>query len=222
MNSYLIWLHLTDVTSALSLAIRTRSWPIRKQYLGSTPVGFVSKWTLTVVISALLFHVSALLRGESLSVATTLRTGESGFDFRQGHKVLLLSSASTTPSSLSKGCRGSPRGRSHRGVKITTYLHQVPRLTMRGATPPFLMRLWGLGSSWFESQKRRRLLWLGFSWFSSVCLLKCRDSISNWAIRASLHILSNSSFTYHLTAWRRCIPRYWQRRYKSLNGVDLN
>jgi hypothetical protein len=44
------------------------------------------------------------------------------------------------PSLLSNGYQGlCPWGQSGRGVKLTTHLHLVPRLRMRGAVPPLFL-----------------------------------------------------------------------------------
>jgi len=53
-----------------------------------------------------------------------------------------------SPSLLSNGYRGLfPRGKSGRGPKLTTHLHPVPKLRMRGAIPPLSNT-----SSWCGSQ----------------------------------------------------------------------
>jgi hypothetical protein len=81
-------------------------------------------------------------RGSSVSIATMLRAGRPGFDSRQGLRIFILATASrpalvANPASYSIVTGGSlARIKPAGGVKLTTYLHLVPRL-MRGAIPPF-------------------------------------------------------------------------------------
>jgi hypothetical protein len=75
-----------------------------------------------------------------------LRAEELGLDSPQGKERSLLHSAETgsgaQPASYSM-CIGNPFPvrEGSRGVKLTTHLHPIPRLKMRGAMPPLLHTL---------------------------------------------------------------------------------
>jgi hypothetical protein len=85
-------------------------------------------------------HLSSCSRSSSVSIVIMLRVRQPGLDSRQKrgtslhHRVQTGSGAH--PASYPTGTGGSFPGVKRRGVKLTTHLHLVPRLRMRGDIYP--------------------------------------------------------------------------------------
>jgi hypothetical protein len=90
----------------------------------------VSSCLLVLVLSA----VPKSSRDNSVGIATGLRAGRPGFDFRHGMKSYLYTTAFRPALGSIPGF--FPRGWSSRGIKLTTILHLVLRLKIRGAMTP--------------------------------------------------------------------------------------
>jgi hypothetical protein len=81
----------------------------------------------------------------SVSIVTKLRSGRPMFFSRQRQDIFLFATASRLALRPAQWVPGVPSsGRSGRGVKLTTHIHLVPRLKMRGGAIPLLPRtsLW--------------------------------------------------------------------------------
>jgi hypothetical protein len=95
-------------------------------------------------------HACVRTRGGSFNIVTTLRAGRPVLESWQGLGFFLISTASIlapgpTQPPLQKVLGALSPGWRCQGVKLTTYIHLVPRL-MRGAIPPLLLyfMLWHL------------------------------------------------------------------------------
>jgi len=88
-----------------------------------------------------------------------------------------------SPSLLSNGYRGLfPRGKSGRGPKLTTHLHPVPKLRMRGAIPPLSNT-----SSWCGSQLKKHRD--NFTFFAFYNINHPKFGMSTWVRFLSVHVI---------------------------------
>jgi hypothetical protein len=87
-------------------------------------------------------------QGSSLSIMTELRAGRPRLGAWQGQEFPFLHHRVQTGSGAHPFsyplCAGGPRGQSVRAVKVTTHLHLLPSLRMRGSIPPLSLWLHGV------------------------------------------------------------------------------
>jgi hypothetical protein len=102
-------------------------------------------------------------RGSSVSIETRLRVGRQGFNSRKGQRWDFFFSSPQRPDLL----WGPPiipsngywrtlylESKAARGVKLTTHLHLVPRLSICGAIPPLLQYVF---MAWCLVKQRDRM-----------------------------------------------------------------
>jgi hypothetical protein len=126
------------------------------------------------------------VKRSSVSIATVLLTGRPGFDSRLKLEMFPFLTASRPawwptliPMSL------SPAVNRPGLVKLTTHLHLVPRLRMRGAIPPLPIRVHSV------------VLWLSTGYvFMMWYLVKVRDKFT-----LSYHGVQRIKFLSHRATW---------------------